>query len=1265
MIHSTLQSEPISTISPCVQSGWVLLVDDNPANLSVLIAVLKGAGLRFRVATDGESALTIAAQYQPDLILLDVQMPVIDGFETCRRLKANLVTQAIPVIFTTALEDAASKIKAFSLGAVDYITKPFEPIEVLARVRSHLQLRQFTTSLEAQVKARTQELEQMLADFQASQAAFKDSEARFRSLTANLPGALYRCLPDAPWTNLYMSEGWKTLAGFSREEITHFADCIHPDDVELVSRGVDAALAKREAFVLEYRLVSADGQSIWVHEKGQGYWDEQGQCAYIDGIILDITERKRSEADRQKAEKARDQTELTLQKIADNTPGVIYQFKLSTDGTVSFPYISCGSRSLWEAEPAQIQADANLVIRMIHPDDLPGFQASVGVSAQTLQPWEWEGRIITPSGQLKWIQGKSGPERLDNGDIIWHGFVFDSSDRKLLETQKHQAEAERQAASAALEKKEAQYRSIFEAINDALFILDLETGENVEINPAACDMHGYSKEEFLQLSPPDFIQADSLHLFEQFLSTVKAGQRFFAEAGGIHKNGSRIDIEVIGVPFSYGDKPHALSFVRDISERTRLEAEREQAVLILQKQEQLLRSMYEGVEHNIVMMDVTESGEFHFAQWNRATEKSAGIASIDIIGKTPIDAFGEVQGTIIQQNFQRCLERGDTIIYEEFMPFQGQSTWWLTTLNPLKDHQGNIYRIVLTALNINDRKLAEITVQKQEQLLRSMYEGVENSITIVDVSEEQDFYFVKWNHATEKITGIASDDITGKTPEELLGEIQGGIVRQNYQRCLTLGTSITYEECLPFQGRDIWWLTTLHPLKDEQDKIYRIVITTFDITDRKAAEAALRQKEAQYRAIFESIEDGILICELDHGKMVATNPGASEIFGYSESEFMQLSPPDYVHADSLPKFTNFLDTVRAGKPFFCEAVDIHKNGSLVDVEIKAVPLLYNHKPHALALVRDISENVRLEAERKAAEVALKMRAEELAIALQELQRTQTQLVQSEKMSSLGQLVAGIAHEINNPVSFIHGNLKHINTYTQDLLDLVFLYQKIHPQSEPTIIHKIEDIDLDFLQEDLPKVLHSMETGTERIRDIVCSLRVFSRLDEAEVKAVNLHEGIDSTLMILQHRLKADMVRPEIKVCKHYGEIPLVECFAGQLNQVLMNIVANAIDILEARDKKRSLADIKQSPSMITITTEMMPSKHVMIRIADNGPGVPEALRERLFDPFFTTKAVGKGTGMGLSTSYQIVTEQHRGQLYFRSTLNQGTEFVIEIPVKQA
>jgi two-component system, NtrC family, sensor kinase len=282
------------------------------------------------------------------------------------------------------------------------------------------------------------------------------------------------------------------------------------------------------------------------------------------------------------------------------------------------------------------------------------------------------------------------------------------------------------------------------------------------------------------------------------------------------------------------------------------------------------------------------------------------------------------------------------------------------------------------------------------------------------------------------------------------------------------------------------------------------------------------------------------------------------------------------------------------------------------------------------------------------------------------------MVQAEKMSSLGQLVAGIAHEINNPVNFIHGNIDHAEEYTQDLLDLITLYQAESPQPSDAIATKLETIDLDFLRQDLRKLLTSMPIGTERIREIVKSLRLFSRLDESEVKPVNIHDGIDSTLTILQHRLKAQTVRvagteyhrAEIQIIKEYSNLPEVECFAGQLNQVFMNILANAIDALEERDRMRSLTEQKQNPSTIGIITEITAERQVSIRIIDNGIGIPSHIKERIFDPFFTTKPVGKGTGMGMSISYQIVIEKHRGQLFCHSTPDQGTEFVIQIPIQQ-
>ncbi|MDZ8184406.1 MAG: AAA family ATPase [Nostoc sp. ChiSLP02] len=296
---------------------------------------------------------------------------------------------------------------------------------------------------------------------------------------------------------------------------------------------------------------------------------------------------------------------------------------------------------------------------------------------------------------------------------------------------------------------------------------------------------------------------------------------------------------------------------------------------------------------------------------------------------------------------------------------------------------------------------------------------------------------------------------------------------------------------------------------------------------------------------------------------------------------------------------------------------------------------------------------------QASETREREKAEQLQQYLDKLQKTQAQLVQTEKMSSLGQLVAGVAHEINNPVNFIFGNLNHANEYTQDVLRLLELYQKHYPSPHPEIEEEAESIDLQFLLEDLPKLLSSMRVGADRIRNIVASLRTFSRMDEAERKAVNIHDGIDSTVMILQHRLKGKSEHPAIEIVKNYGGLPLVECYAGELNQVFMNVLSNAIDALEESLVKNP--EKMTSPS-ITIYTAKVNGHEVEIRIADNGLGMPESVRQRLFDPFFTTKPVGKGTGMGLSISYQIITEKHGGSLSCNSQLGQGAEFIIRIPV---
>ncbi|WP_246559834.1 MASE1 domain-containing protein [Leptothoe kymatousa] len=305
------------------------------------------------------------------------------------------------------------------------------------------------------------------------------------------------------------------------------------------------------------------------------------------------------------------------------------------------------------------------------------------------------------------------------------------------------------------------------------------------------------------------------------------------------------------------------------------------------------------------------------------------------------------------------------------------------------------------------------------------------------------------------------------------------------------------------------------------------------------------------------------------------------------------------------------------------------------------------------------------------EQRVEQRTEELNsknVALQDtlktLQKTQLQMVQSEKMSALGSMVAGVAHEINNPITFVHGNIEHVNGYTQDLLALVDEYQRAYPQPTAAISQKLSEVELDFLQSDLEKVMTSMKLGSDRIRNIVLSLRNFSRLDESDCKLADIHTGLDNTLLILRHRLTLQDNLGKIEVLTQYGNLPMVNCYPGQLNQVFMNLLSNAIDALEAYVRRQ------QQESRITVFPQIVVStkvehNQVQITIADNGPGMPEHVRSQIFHPFFTTKSVGQGTGLGLSISYQVITEKHRGKIWCESELGQGTRFMIQIPIAAA
>ncbi|MBD1928936.1 PAS domain-containing sensor histidine kinase [Trichocoleus sp. FACHB-90] len=467
-----------------------------------------------------------------------------------------------------------------------------------------------------------------------------------------------------------------------------------------------------------------------------------------------------------------------------------------------------------------------------------------------------------------------------------------------------------------------------------------------------------------------------------------------------------------------------------------------------------------------------------------------------------------------------------------------------------------------------------------------------------------------------------------------------------------------------------WVISRGSLFRDALGKPYRIAGLNTEITSRKHSEQALRESQKQLQDIIDNSTAVIYVKDTE-GKYTLINSRFETLSNITREQIKGKTDYNIIDKEAADIVTaNDQEVLKAGSEISWEENIIHEDGLHTYISLKFP--LYDSAGFAYAVCgisTDITERKLAEEAMQKSESQLREKTNQLEQTLQKLQHTQGQLIQTEKMSSLGQLVAGVAHEVNNPVNFIYGNLVHANQYAQDLLNLLQLYAKHYPHPVPEIQEEIEIIDLEFLMEDLPKMLSSMKMGADRIRQIVLSLRNFSRLDEAEMKIVDIHEGLDSTLLILQNRLKEKAGHPAIQVIKEYGNLPSIDCYAGQMNQVFMNILNNAIDAVEASvvscqssSKEQRTTDSRQPPT-IWIQTEVLNAERVVIKIKDNGLGMTEDVRNRLFDPFFTTKPVGQGTGLGLSISYQIVIEKHGGVLKCFSEPEQGTEFWIEIPVR--
>lgn len=639
-------------------------------------------------------------------------------------------------------------------------------------------------------------------------------------------------------------------------------------------------------------------------------------------------------------------------------------------------------------------------------------------------------------------------------------------------------------------------------------------------------------------------------------------------------------------------------------------------------------------------------------------EDISGYLASDFINNR-VRSFGSIihpqdRGKVEDSIWQSISTKQPYVTEYRIVRGDGKITWVYDKGQAIFDREGKILYLDGVMLDITQQKETEAELRRTQAFLDSVVQNLPVGVFIKDAQKLQINY---WNKASEELFGYSKEEVLGKNDYDFMPEARGNNLRSKDRQILQAAKLVDIPETsiiTPHQGERIIH-TKKVPLLDERGILQHLLIICEDITERKRAEEALRESESHYRYIVETASEGVWLFDPE-SKTTFLNSRMAQMLGYKVEEILGKSLFQFIDEESHQLAQNYLNRRHQGIQERYDFKFRRQDGSSLWAIVSATPIFDPRGQFVgvLRMITDISERKRTEGALLESKCKLKAKNTRLKQTLNKLQQTQTQLIQNEKMASLGQMVAGIAHEINNPICFIDGNIVYADQYASDLLHLLELYRKHYPEPVPEIKDEIETIDLDFLATDFPKLLKSMKEGANRIRQIVISLRNFSRLDEAEIKQVHIDEGIDSTLLILQHRLKKGLQHQEIQVEKNYGELPLIECYAGALNQVFFHILNNAIDVLESQPQ----------PRKITISTEIETRESIIIRIADNGCGIPETIQKRIFDPFFTTKPIGAGKGLGLSISHSIIIDKHGGKLTCNSTVGKGTEFAIALPISQ-